>query len=158
MMIWFNIKKTEKKLVENDFSDEEGFKYLLAFSILGVFSIFGSISVNFISFIRLFVNIAITIWGSYSIFKANASGDGKDFFKRYFILSWVIGFRLFLFQLIVIVFSIIIFFIISNGSLASDLNSLIGSFVSMIISSLFMLIYFLLLTNSFKRVSTKVDK
>ena len=42
---------------------------------------YGSTSENLITFIEFLVGLAITIWGSYSIFKANSSGDGQDFSK-----------------------------------------------------------------------------
>ncbi len=155
-MIWFNIKELEKKIVENEFSDKEGFKYFLAFSILGFLATYISASENFISFIELLIGVVITIWGSYSIFKANSAGDGQDFFKRYFALSWVIGFRLLIIILIITIPLFIISGIISFASinsLNSEYTVLTHGFGSMIISLLIMVVYYVLLTNSFKRVS-----
>lgn len=157
-MIWFNIKGLEKKIIENQFSDKDAFNYFLAFSILGVLTTYLSTTQNIIAFIELLLGIIITIWGSFSIFKANSTGDGQDFFKRYFALSWVIGFRLFVFTLIIGVPLLIIFAIISYDSFSSfesGAESLTEDFVSMIITSLVLLIYYLLLTNSFKRVSQR---
>ena len=159
-MIWFNIKRLERKINENDFSDKEGFNYFLAFSVLGVLASYGATTENFITFIDLIFGIIITIWGSYSIFKANSSGDGNDFFKRYFALSWVIGFRLSVFTLIIAIPLLIIYGIISSDSftsIESDSNTLTEDFVITIISSLVLLIYYFLLTSSFKRVSSKSD-
>ena len=155
-MIWFNIKELERKIVENEFSDEEGFKYFLAFSILGVLATSISTAGNIITFIELLISVAITIWGSYSIFKANSSGDGQDFFKRYFALSWVIGLRLFIITLIIAIPLSFIYGVISYESIdlnSSESTTLTEDFVTMIISSLVGLVYYFLLTNSFKRVS-----
>lgn len=155
-MIWFNIKELERKIVENEFSDEEGFKYFLAFSILGVLATSISTAGNIITFIELLISVAIAIWGSYSIFKANSSGDGQDFFKRYFALSWVIGLRLFIITLIIAIPLSFIYGVISYESIdlnSSESTTLTEDFVTMIISSLVGLVYYFLLTNSFKRVS-----
>lgn len=83
-MIWFNIKELERKIVDNEFTDQEGFKYFLAYSILGLMVTYGSTSENLITFIEFLVGLAITIWGSYSIFKANSSGEWTRFFQKIF--------------------------------------------------------------------------
>jgi hypothetical protein len=158
IMIWFNIKELERRIVENEFSDKEGFNYFLAFSVLGVLATYVSTSENFITFIELLIGVAITIWGSYSIFKANSSGDGQDFFKRYFALSWVIGFRLLVFTVIIAIPLFIIYGVVSYDFVdtnSGESTSLREDFVTMIISSLILLVYYFLLTNSFKRVSMK---
>lgn len=157
-MIWFNIKKLERKIADNDFSDKDVFKYFLAFSILGSLVAYLSTTESFITYIELFIDIIITIWGSYSIYKVNSSGDGQDFFKRFFALSWVIGFRLFLFSLIISIPLVIIYDIISPDSilsLESESDTLSEDFGFMIISSLILLIYYFLLIGSFRRVSSK---
>lgn len=159
-MIWFNIKELERKIIENEFSDEDGFKYFLASSIVGVLASSSSSSENFITFITMMIGLGVTIWGSYSIFKANSSGDGQDFFKRYFALSWVISFRLFIFILMLAIPSAIIFYFTSPDSFAAmELNygTLKEDFIKMIIGAFILLIYYFLLMNSFKRVSLKSE-
>ncbi|MEM6642781.1 MAG: hypothetical protein AAF616_07355 [Bacteroidota bacterium] len=155
-MIWFNLKELEQKIINDEFSDKEGFNYFLAFSILGVLTAYVNSSESLITVVEAAIGIGITIWGSYSIFKTNSSGDGKDFFKRYFALSWVIGFRLFIFVLILtFVFSIIYLSLVSPEQSA---NSNAGDFVTMIVSGLFAFIYYLLLNNSFRRVSMMIPQ
>lgn len=155
-MIWFNIKELERKIVENDFTDKEGFKYFLGHSILSVLATYVSTSENFITFIALVLGVGITIWGAYSVFKANSTGDGQDFFKRYFALSWVIGFRLFIFTVLIAIPLIAIYeFVVlySAQSIETETATLKEDLVVMILSSLLMLLYYFLLTNSFRRVS-----
>ncbi len=157
-MIWFNIKELERKIVDNEFTDQEGFKYFLAYSILGLMVTYGSTSENLITFIEFLVGLAITIWGSYSIFKANSSGDGQDFFKRYFALSWVIGFRVLIIFITIALPLAIIYSVISYQS--SDLynshsTTLMEDVIFMVIYLLSSLVYYVLLINSFKRVSSK---
>ncbi len=149
-MIWINIKKLEKKIVKNEFSDKEGFQYFLAFSILGALS--GSIgtSESAFTFIEMLITLLITIWGSYSIFKANSSGDGQDFFKRYFALSWVIGFRLFLYVL-----TLTTIYYVINQDFPNIYNSGHSDITSLILLSIIMFAYYSLLISSFKRVSMK---
>ena len=38
--------------------------------------------------------VAITIWGLNGAYKANNAVDGRDFLKRYFAISWVVGIRM----------------------------------------------------------------
>jgi hypothetical protein len=157
-MIWFNIKELERKIVDNEFTDQEGFKYFLAYSILGLMVTYGSTSENLITFIEFLVGLAITIWGSYSIFKANSSGDGQDFFKRYFALSWVIGFRVLIIFITIVLPLAIIYSVISYQSsdlYNSDSTTLMEDVIFMVIYLLSSLVYYVLLINSFKRVSSK---
>lgn len=157
-MIWFNIEELEKQIVEDRFSDEEGFDYFLAVSILGALATYTGTSANYITYLGVFIGVLITIWGAKSIFKANSFGDGQDFFKRFFALSWVIGLRLLVIFLILALPLSLMFEIISIGSITSIESSSKSNgeeLAIMIISSLFMLVYYYQLTNSFMRVSTK---
>lgn len=158
-MIWFNIKKLEEKIINNDFSNDEAFKYFLGFSILGTIATYLiSSSENIINYIELLIELGITIWGSYAIYKANSSGDGQDFFKRYFALSWVIGFRLFIYTFIVALpLSIMYYTLIEDNSATIEFSAYVLSeeFITMIITSLFVILYYFLLVKSFKRVAVK---
>lgn len=152
-MIWFNLKELENRIISDELTDKDGFSYFLASAILGVIGTYLGSQENLITLVGVIVGILLTIWGSYLIFNTNQSGDGKDFFKRYFALSWVIGVRLFVFALIgTFVFMIVYMVLISpEESTYSDSNDLL----TMVISSLFVLVYYFLLNNSFRRVSNK---
>lgn len=102
-MNWFNLRDLENRLIESEVSDKEGFYYLLANLILFGLASYGTVeSYNHGAF--LFVEIAvmvfITIVGLNYTFKANKSGDGQDYFKRFLSLYFVIGIRLAVFILL----------------------------------------------------------
>lgn len=158
-MYWYNLGSLEKDILENKLTDKHVFYYFLASSIISV------ISANFVSdyetgpyvsTTRGLVLLLITIWGCYTIFKANSSGDGKDFFKRFFALSWVVGFRCFVWLCLILFVYFSIILVIQRNEI--ELNTGIsGHFPkgtgNFIMGTLFYIIYFQLLRNSFKRVS-----
>lgn len=162
-MYWYNLRDLEKEIVENKLTDKQAFYYLLAFSIIGVIKMYlgdGNETETYISKIEGIALLGITIWGCYLIFNTNSKGDGKDFFKRFWALSWVVGFRLFTWLFLVIFIYLIVKFVIERNEiqlttgLSSDLSEGIGE---LIIGSAFYIIYYVLLRNSFKRVSTSPD-
>lgn len=150
-MIWFNLQELERKIINDKLSEQEGFEYFLAFSIMGVIGMFVNSSKGLLTVLELAIVVGITIWGSYMIFKTNSEGDRKDFFKRYFALAWVIGFRLFIFAMIATVIISVLFITFGSSGRGTNKNAI--DFLTMIISALFGLIYYLLLNNSFKNVS-----
>lgn len=152
-MIWFNLQELEQKIIEDKLSEQDGFEYFLAFSIMGVLGMYINSSQSLLTILELAIIIGITIWGSYMIFKTNSEGDKKDFFKRYFALGWVIGFRLFVFAMIAtLIFSILF---LAIGSKGGGVNKYVADIFMIIISSLFGLVNYLLLNNSFRNVSSR---
>jgi hypothetical protein len=157
-MIWFNIKELENKISNDDLSDKDGFNYLLAFFILSTigYSIASNNTTGWITFSGCIISILINIWGLKTIYEANKLIDGKDFFKRFFAIYWVIGFRLFLLTLPVYIIAGIF---IAISSIKSGLNRLetnpIRDFVILIFVSLFSVICYLLIVNSVQRLKPK---
>ena len=157
-MYWYNLRALEKEITDNKFTDKEAFYYFLAFAILGVIT--GSFesdseTASYIRHTKNLLILIITIWGCYAIFKANSNGDGKDFFKRFFALAWVVGFRLFLLLLLVLIPLTFIYVIISSqmevetslyGHVSKDLLGLLAG-------TAFQILFFVLLRKSFERVS-----
>ncbi|MEP0712955.1 MAG: hypothetical protein ABJC55_13640, partial [Algoriphagus sp.] len=131
----------------------DGFEYFLAFSIMGALSMYINTSYSLLTVLEVAIVVGITIWGSYLIFKTNSEGDRKDFFKRYFALAWVISFRLFIFTMIATFFISIL--LLTFGSKGGGVNSYVTDIFMMIIVSLFGLVYYLLLNNSFRKVSSR---
>ena len=87
-MIWLDISNLEDKISKNELSDKDGFNYVLAYFILSALTMnIGSRNSN-------------AIWGLSAAYKANNEIDGKDFFKRFFAINWVIGMRMLLAVLI----------------------------------------------------------
>lgn len=151
-MIWFNLKEIENRIISDELTDKEGFSYFLASAILGVIGTYFGSQESTLTFVSVIVGILLTIWGSFLIFKTNEAGDGKDFFKRYFALSWVIGVRLFVFAFIATILYMIIYLVLFTPEESIIKNN---DILKLIISSLIMLLYYFLLNNSFRRVSNK---
>ena len=158
-MIWFNLKEIERKIIQNELSDKETFNYFLWFSIMNVFGISSINHQDFLSLTELLITFAITIWGTYTIFNVNNSGDGHDFFKRFFPLAWVVAFRIFIFTIIAIIPITFILYILilphSITHLESDQTSPTEEWIFLILSFIVLIIYYLQLKKSFKRVSSR---
>ncbi len=153
-MFWLNIKELEKSIIEGKLTDEAGFKYFLANMIVLTIATYTSNTENFIISLPFWANLIITIWGSQSIFKANSSGDKKDFFKRYFALSWVYSFRLGLIFLGILAILVIIV-LSASESMLTDFDASNPAYIGLdvIFTIIYGVLYYNLLTKSFKRVS-----
>jgi len=152
-MNWINLSDAENKLKENQFEDKEALKYLIAFVILYTLVGFGVLEGNLLGFISTVLQIIISIWGIQKVFKTNESGDGKDFFKRYIVISWIISFRLFLVMLFILIPVVILFRIFGD-------NLTFGGFgfqeiINLILGTIFSIVYYFLFIKSIKRISFK---
>lgn len=158
-MIWFNLKKLERKIIEDELSDKETFTYFLLTSVGGIFGISSANYQDLHLVIELLLTVVITIWGSYIIFNANQKGDGKDFFKRVFPLAWVVAFRLLIFTIIALIPITFVFYIFifpdTLNYIESNITSSNEEWLYLILSLIVFVIFYLQLKNSFKRVASK---
>jgi len=156
-MIWFNLKKLERLLIQNKITEAISYQYLLVFLVLITLSA-NAPETDFshygweISYIIL--ELLITIVGTYLVFKVNSDGDNRDFLKRYFSLSFVNGLRLVIFYLVLrLIFKIIMFVIPLD--LWHSINDFFGEDVGeFFFDIIFSLIFYWLLMSSFKRVNS----
>lgn len=154
-MIWLDIKKLETKISTNELSEKDAFNYVLAFFILSCLSIgTGSKAENgWFNLLNIILLILITIWGLKGAYKANLEVDGRDFLKRFFAISWVIGVRLILitigFSFLIGIF-IAIILMTSNSKDVGD-SPIMDLFYTVLIS-VFEVVYFLLVINSIHRI------
>ncbi|MBO2544420.1 hypothetical protein J0871_08355 [Salegentibacter sp. BDJ18] len=156
-MIWFNLKKLERLLIQNKITEAISYQYLLVFLVLITLSA-NAPETDFshygweISYIIL--ELLITIVGTYLVFKVNSDGDNRDFLKRYFSLSFVNGLRLVIFYLVLkLIFKIIMFIIPLD--LWHSINDFFGEDAGeFFFDIIFSLIFYWLLMSSFKRVNS----
>jgi len=109
-MIWFRIKRLEEKLRNDEVSDKEGLIYLIGNTLLATSALYISkhpYANELLKFADLTFAILITIAGIWISFNINEKGDGKDYFKRYQALTFVIGLRLLVLMTIVAIVSVI---------------------------------------------------
>ena len=95
-MNWTNLQEIEEKIVEKRYSDEEVFHYFLGSAILYTLSYFLLDEEYENGYKLVFVPaLCLTIITSILSFKTYSKNGSTDFFKDYFALNWVIGFRFF---------------------------------------------------------------
>jgi uncharacterized membrane protein HdeD (DUF308 family) len=154
-MIWYDIKELEKQLVDGSLSEKEGFNYLLANMIL--FSVIpylvGDRSDNYwLTLIQFVVDIFITVILVRATFDINNNGDNQDYFKRFLGLSFVTTVRLFIYLLIVLlILEIVMHFVDNAGVLDKNTKEIFWLLLEIATG----IVYYFMLTNSFKRVNEK---
>ena len=95
-MNWTNLQEIKERIVEKRYSDEEVFHYFLGSAILYTLSYF-LLGEEYENGYKLVVipELCLTIITSILSFKTYSKNGSTDFFKDYFALNWVIGFRFF---------------------------------------------------------------
>jgi len=115
-MYWTNLHALEKEIVEKRYSDKYAFNYFLGTAILYTLSEFLPFTEDeFILKLVAIPVLCITIIGSILSFKIYINNGGTDFFKDYFALNWVIGWRVFGLA----IFSLFVLLILSSLFLAN---------------------------------------
>ncbi len=105
---------------------------------------------DWLHFLELIISLVITIVGTKATYTINATGGQKDYLKKYTSLSFVVGIRLFVYALLVaFILGIIVATI--NPHFEKDSNN--DEIVKLIFISIFGIVYYIQLTNSFKRIN-----
>lgn len=117
------------------------------YSLLG----FGVIEGNWTGIVSVVLGIALSIWGIKAVFTANSTGDETQFFKRYIVLSWIIGFRFFLLSFIVMIPAIIIIKIFEKQLIFNNTDPV--DIFTMLFGFIFTIVYYLQFIKSIKRIS-----
>jgi ABC-type nickel/cobalt efflux system permease component RcnA len=152
-MTWFNIKEVERKLINDELTDKESFDYLLYTSVLFTFFTYVGVKEHtndWLHFLEFIITLIITIVGIKATYTINAKGGQKDYLKRYTSLSFVAGIRLFVYAfLVAIPFGIIMAAL--NGNI--EKNQTNDEIIKLVFVVIFGIVYYIQLTNSFKRVN-----
>ncbi len=159
-MIWFNMKALEHKIASDRLSDKDGFNYLLAFVVVFVVAIIigGKIENSWFKFSACLIHALISVWGLNASFNANMGIDGRDFFKRFFAISWIIALRLF-FAAIVLIFLLLLIVGAISSEADVDLQELspLKDLVVVVFGLLFTVIYYLLVIGKFYELAPQRD-
>jgi len=159
-MIWLDIRKLEDKISKNKLSDKDGFQYVLAFFILSTLSVGISSQGEepWIRVLKCLLLVAVNIWGVNAAYKANAEVDGKDFFKRFFAIYWVIGMRVLLALLIFMFIFVIIVAITALMNNGNDMGrNLFKELASMVAVVLVEIVYYAMIRDSIRRLKPITD-
>lgn len=154
-MVWLNIKKLERKLVTNDSPHTLGYSYFIIFlTALTILYLSPNTSRGAEEFkiIGFIASLLISFWGFRKTVIVNQMGGNKNFYKKFFSLSFVTGLRVFgglvafAFFLRGIKFLLQNFFPFPEGPMLSE-------FSKFLLAPVIFLIFFILLINAFKRVN-----
>ena len=145
-MNWLNLKELENKISTNNLTDKEGVDYLLANFIYGsVWSYIASINgLNLNSTINLLITLFVGIFILFKLYSLNNELDGKDFFKRYFAVTWVIRMKL------LIVYFIFLFLYLALFDMKEKNQTAV--IISLLFSVTISLIFCVMTIKSFKRL------
>jgi len=161
-MIWFNIKKLEEDISNDNLSEKDGFNYVLAYVLASFIlsTILAVVRFNEMSGGLRLLGTAlygiITIWGLKAIYKINLEIDGKDIVKRFIAINWVIGMRVLVVLLILAVIGGIAMGILSTNRSNLESNPMAG-YILVIFTSLVTIILYLLIMKSFRKLKPKTE-
>lgn len=155
-MIFLSIKKLEKQLAEGQLTEKDGLHYLISWAILlsliVLFPKESSYSNLWFDFADLLFSLLITIFGIKYIFRIHAKNWKDQFLKNFISLAFVHFWRLVIvLAIIMLLGKIILYFIPLDYFLWID-GLLKEDFTNLLFSITLELIYYFLLTNSFKRI------
>lgn len=97
-MIWLNLRKLEKQLINGEVSDKTAFSYLLTHTILitVAMKLVGNDDPAWAIWLHLLINVSATIWGMKKTYEINQRGDNREYLKRFLSLSFVVGIQMIL--------------------------------------------------------------
>ena len=156
-MIWFNLKKLEDKLANNEVPEKAGYEYLLAWIVF--FAIGYSLPDNSSYSHKAWdicegiLKLAMKILMIIMVFRINRNGTNQDFLKRFLSLSFVILLRIAVLFVLLFGFFRTLMQVISQDAyefLSRIFNTDLSDFI---ISILMTLIYFFLVIRSFRKVN-----
>lgn len=157
-MIWPLVKKLEKKLIRDDFSDKTGYLYLVGFLLMVTFllkfPVLSSGDQNF----GLILNLLICGWGVGRTLEINKETGNDDYLKRFMSLSFITAIK---FCAGILVFTLLLkgikYFteLISPGLIE---GALLGGMPKLFLGAAASVVFFAMLIHSFKRVNAEEEE
>jgi hypothetical protein len=153
-MIWFNTKELEKQLIDGALSDKDSYYYLfttfILFSLLPYLPDEDFIEASYWFRVSLvIVDVGITAITIKETNKINQQGDSQDYLKRFLSLSFVNSIRLAVYLAPVFVVLELLDDYLNDNTLYSYWH---GACILLLTIASSVIFYFML-TNSFKRVN-----
>ncbi|MDP4227047.1 MAG: hypothetical protein Q8910_11765 [Bacteroidota bacterium] len=153
-MIWFDLKEMERKISTDDISEKESLSYYLGIFIISSIYAMMAALVNKSPIgptgasvaLQYFLDTIIIVLGVIYAYRLNSRIDNKDFFMRFFSLSFVIFIRLIIYTICIgIILVIFLSFFIKLQDFNKDFMSFLGY--------LLRIIYYILIALSFKKIT-----
>lgn len=153
-MIWFNTKELEKQLIDGALSDKDSYYYLfttfILFSLLPYLPDDDFIEASYWFRVSLvIVDVGITAITIKETYKINQQGDSQDYLKRFLGLSFVNSIRLAVYLAPVFVVLELLDEYLNDNTLYGYWHGARILFLTIASS----VIFYFMLTNSFKRVN-----
>lgn len=152
-MIWYDLKNLENKIAKHELSDKEGLNYVIAYFVLTAvtFSLITNDSNNWVKLSECVLSVLVNVWGLKAVYKINSEIDGKDFFKRFFAINWVVGIRLLVF---VMSLALIVSILVGVFSTKNDINLSRSSqdIFELVFTTIYSLSFYFLIIKSFRRL------
>ncbi len=151
------VKKLEKKMVNDDFSDKMGYFYLVTFLLMITFLMKFPIMHSGDQTFGVVLNLMICCWGVGRTLEINKTTGNEDYLKRFMSLSFISGIKLCAGLLV---------FIIILKAIKSFAETISPSFIEgpilsgmpkLFIGAAASVIFFLMLIRSFKRVNAEEE-
>ena len=145
-MVWFNLRKLEFQISNNLLSENDGYKYFLAPSILvGIMELINkNMGMNALLLTHAVIAMAFTILNIVVLYQINSAIDDKDFIKRYISVMWMVKLRTLVWYVVLVGIYMIYFSLNGYNQLA---------YVSQISITVFLCVYTLLVSlQSFRRL------
>ena len=155
-MIWYEIKKLERLLINGKLSDKTAFNYLFIHVILFTLAAYLPEGDNPFWFVwaHLIISVVAVIWGVRKTFEINREGDGKDYFKRFISLSFVAAIRTLVVTIIFSLILVIVTFIVEHYIVSAGQFPVWREITELVLYALLNVYYFYVLLNSFRRINT----
>lgn len=157
-MTWYNIKKLERRLTNDQLPENETYHYLLALMIIMSICIFFPEPVTSYSafswyFVEFGLFLGILIFAVHSAYKINSRGQNRDFAKRFISLTVVHGFRILIWVAVLGLLYKIIMFIIPLPIFLFINDLLLTNWTDLIVFTGIFFLFSLVMIRSFKRIN-----
>jgi hypothetical protein len=100
---FFEIESLKEKLRNNNLADREALPYLIGWILFGPLT--WSSKLNYSKeedLVLAFLGILVSIVGPWFVYKENFGAAGSNFFQKFFVLGWVVYFRIATISLVIL--------------------------------------------------------
>ncbi len=154
-MIWPLVKKLEKKLIRDDFSDKTGYLYLVSLLLLVTLLLKFPVIQSGDHTFGLVLNLLICAWGVGRTLEINKETGNEDYLKRFMSLSFITAIKLCVGLVAFTLLLKAIKYITESISPGLIEGPLLSGMPKIMVGAAASVIFFIMLINSFKRVNAE---
>ena len=157
VMIWFNIKELESRLINGEVTDKVAFTYLLTHLILITLASYiqGDEDPFWMVLVHLMISLGSTIWGLKKTYEINQRGGNREYLKRFLSLSFVSGVRMVVFVFLFLFGINLLTLLFQALGMQTPLSALAKNVLELAGFVLMVGVYYYILLKSFRRINTE---